>query len=383
MNYDIVLIFTSFRKCGHYLSIVKKMSSSYNIGIYLYPLDKNDLLKLDKQNKVFLELIYSYGAKKVLDDLIKCKIMLIPQWHYHPQAIKKIFCSINSKYNYWFTGLGNGNSNFENLDKNKIHKVLVVDRKFYDFRLHHMTKEQAINLPKDSLVEVGTPFMKYPIFDALKIDYIIANPTPYSFPSPKDRVKYMKNVLSLLNQIPLDKNIVYKPHNAYGVDSLVNQRVFRLMNSFSFGLLLLLFYQLIKKIKVLNNINLINKICIEIEIVKIQKSMLSRVKHLKDLTKYHDNNLEIFLPHVSMGLITGRSNSIWHAFHAKLPVFNCIPNTTKEISKEKMHAKNMRYYNLQSCEGNLKFDKKKINVIEDKTRKSNIIDFLKNELEKI
>ena len=53
--------------------------------------------------------------------------------------------------------------------------------------------------------------------------------------------------------------------------------------------------------------------------MKIKK----KTQNLNRLTNYHFLSLEIFLPYVTTGLITGQSNSIWHGLNSHLKVYNC------------------------------------------------------------
>jgi hypothetical protein len=392
MFFDLVLVFTTFRQCGQYLPLVKEMISDYKIGIYIYPLDSHDLAKTKEQNKTFLNLMYRFGVKDITNDSLSCKIILLPQWHYNSKDIDRIYSNINSGLHYWVLNLAKGNILYENLNNNRIEKILVVDRNFYNFRLSKRPEEQGVIPHEIDIVEVGTPHLKYPVFKDIMMDYIIANPTPFSFPMLEDKLKYLNNIMVLVTQIATEKTIVYKPHNAYGKDSLVHPKVHRMMNYIPSDIIKKLIFNFFRILNSFSKIKLINKICMEFEIVDIQNQLMSRVQPLKKITKYHDNNLEMFLPYVKEGLITGRSNVIWHALHAKLPIYNCIPNSTKEVKRafkkfapnhqdgEKMHPHNMTYFNVKFCNGVLDFDVKKMDIIEDKTRKTNLIDFLHKEL---
>ena len=119
---------------------------------------------------------------------------------------------------------------------------------------------------------------------------------------------------------------------------------------------------------------------LEILIIQKYEKMMEKVVMLSRLTPYHNFNLELFLPNVKKGLITGRSNSIWHGLYNKLPVYNCVSDETKSVSVEKMHSYNMSYFNVDSCEGGLSFDKEKYDIIDNTTRKSDFVKFLDLEL---
>lgn len=392
MFYDLILVVTSFRRSCHYLPIVKELSAHYRIGVYIYPLEQADFAKYQYQNKIFIDLICEFGATVVSGKDLSCNIVLLPQWHYRTEYVDKIFQDIECRVYYWDVALAMGNHSYENLNDNKIDKVLIVDADFYNFRLSKKPKEKDMKLTDDSIFVVGTPYIKYPVFDDLDFDYIIATPTPFSFPLLEDKVNYLDNVISLLADIPRDETIVYKPHNAIGIDSLVHPSVYKAVNYFRSNMVQNALYACVRLVGSLINMRFLKRLVLEYEIVNKHNKIMERVEHLRDITKYSDLNLEVFLPNVRKGLITGRSNSIWHALHARLPVYNCVSNETAEITgtlkklapmevtTDKMHKFNMRYFNVGCCDGQLDFDPCKFMRVSERTRESNIVDFLIKEL---
>ena len=83
---------------------------------------------------------------------------------------------------------------------------------------------------------------------------------------------------------------------------------------------------------------------------------MKRVVNLRELTKWHNLNLELFLPDVKKGLITGRSNSIWHGLFLKKPTFNCIDRNKPYYSEIKMHKYSMKYLDVHGNYNNINFD---------------------------
>lgn len=394
MPYDLILVVTSFRRSCHYLSIVKELSSRFSIGLYVCPLEEPDVRKYEVQNTLFIDLLLSLGATEVVEDNVRCNVLILPQWHYTTDAINGIYQDIKSRETYWDIALAMGNFNYENLNKHKIDKILIVDPDFYNFRLSKRPEEKNLDIPIDSKIVVGTPYMKYPVFDEIYIDYLIASPTPFSFPKLEDKVKFLENVAMLISSIPEGDKIVYKPHNAIGTDSLINPKVYRLSNFFRSRFVSKLILSTVMFGASFINIRVFRRLALECKIVDKYNEMMGRVVPLSDVTKYHDLNLEVFFPHVRRGVITGRSNTIWHALHAKLPVYNCVSDKTEEItgalkrlsptqkSSDKMHRHNMRYFDVASCAGQLRFDVRKFERVDDRTRASNVIDFLDEELQK-
>ena len=105
--------------------------------------------------------------------------------------------------------------------------------------------------------------------------------------------------------------------------------------------------------------------------------IMKRVIPLKKLSNFHFLNLEMFLPFVRRGLITGRSNSIWQSLYANLPVWNCIPASTPYFSSTKMHSYTMKYLNIH-FEGfsSSKFDVNKFSIIPESSRSADLVSFL-------
>ena len=54
--------------------------------------------------------------------------------------------------------------------------------------------------------------------------------------------------------------------------------------------------------------------------------------HIGDFSNYGSLNIEMFLPYVSNGVITGRSNTIWHCLYQQVPVWNLIEKEKNYLS---------------------------------------------------
>ena len=63
--------------------------------------------------------------------------------------------------------------------------------------------------------------------------------------------------------------------------------------------------------------NILDEIISSIE----YRFLMQKVTHISDFSKYGSLNIESFIPYVSKGVITGRSNTIWHCLYQKLPVW--------------------------------------------------------------
>ena len=83
--------------------------------------------------------------------------------------------------------------------------------------------------------------------------------------------------------------------------------------------------------------------------------------------------LKSILTTVKKGLITGRSNSIWHGLFLKKDVFNCIDEDKPYFSQTKMHKYSMKYFDVHGNYKSTLCDKSILNKVDDRTRN---VDFL-------
>ena len=381
-KYDLVLVVTSFRRCNVYPVLIKQLQSKYKIGVYLVNLTSQDNFKTNKTNTLFLELLSSFDVE-IIDSKVECNIIIVPQWHYTKQQITSITTHVKYNYAYWMLGLANGNYSYNNLFNIEIDKVLVIDRSFYDFRLENRPEEKKINIANCKYIETGLPYDKYPLFPGVEIDFLIAGPTPFSLPTPLDRYKYLDNVNRVLKKIQKDNIVVYKPHNASeAVDVILNKKIYILMSSVNISFIRRFVYFTSRFLYKKTSTLFINEILLELLIVEKYEQMVKHTISLELITKYYNFNLEVFLPGVKKGVITGRSNTIWHCLFQKIPVYNCTPSSTEEINPDKMHAKNMQYFGIGSCEGEMRFQDEQYNIISDTTRKADFVKFLDFELQR-
>ena len=137
--------------------------------------------------------------------------------------------------------------------------------------------------------------------------------------------------------------IAYKPHNAdERYDALLNPKVYKLTNFLPI-LRSTFIYKFIYKICILAfklKIKLV--FLIELLICSEYHNLLSSTSNLSTISEYHAINAEIFFNAVKKGVITGRSNIIWHCLYHQIPVLNLI-DESKPYLEEKMHPYTMKY----------------------------------------
>ena len=229
---DIVLVFPNFRRNAAYLSIIKHLSGDFDIGMIKVPI--NSPGKTIHVDKLFLEMCEGLGAEIIRPgEKVSTNLLIVPQWQYSRDAVAVIRDTVSeSRKNICTCALTWAGMNNELFEKFDIHKIYVTDKNLFSFLLERK------NLPakfSQEIVEVGLPFEKYPVFDEpLDIDYIIAMPTPFSFPQEKYKVVFLENVSSVINEISKtnhDYVIAMKRHNAAKSEHFLNRK-FVILTSF-------------------------------------------------------------------------------------------------------------------------------------------------------
>jgi len=264
----------------------------------------------------------------------------------------------------------------------RIDKILVPDRRLYEHRLAQYGND-GVEFPDSMIQEIGMPYKKYPLFEkAVDIDYILANPTPFSFVTVKDRLDYLENAYCLIQKIASRGEVIaFKPHNAdERTDYIVDKNIHTVLACAPLRPLHRIIDSAARLVARFLGDGKIRCFLIELSIAVVYRRIMAIVVRLSDLTPYHNLNLEVFLPAVRKGLITGRSNSIWHALFLKKPVWNCIDESKPYFSQTKMHRYAMTYLNVHGNYSDLDFNEKRYEIIAESTRSADLIRFLESAL---
>ena len=96
------------------------------------------------------------------------------------------------------------------------------------------------------------------------------------------------------------------------------------------------------------------------------------------MTPYFNLGLELFLPGVRKGLVTGRSSVVWYALVHRLPVYNCDDET--ERARGEGVVDSYRAFGVPPCHGRLTFDRGNFERISDSVRQADLLDLLQKEL---
>lgn len=381
-DYDLVLIFTAFQRNCVYASIIKELGRKYRVAVFPVERDESTLSRIGNTNRQFLELCTSLGAEIVGDKAITTSVAILAQSNYRKEDIERIDSKIRADRTFWMSGVAMGNANHGNLHGKKIDKILVPDRRLYEHRVAEYGSD-GVEFPDSMIQEIGIPYKKYPLFNsAVDVDYILANPTPFSFVTEQDRLDYLDNVFRIVKRVASCGEVVaFKPHNAdERADYIVNSRILAIISSVPIGSLWGVIDSGARLVTRILPSGRGKDFLIRLSIAVIYRKIMNIVVRLCDLTPYHNLNLEVFLPSVRRGLITGRSNSIWHALFLKKPVWNCIDEGKPYFSDTKMHKYAMTYLNVHGNHHDLSFDEKLYEVIAESTRSADLIQFLDGEL---
>lgn len=356
-HFDIVLVLEYFRSASAYLSIIKYLSKKYRIGLVLIETEKNLLKKTGGAHQLFVETCLKLGAQIVPNGHVTAKLMIIQQRPYSDRAVNKILSMVKVERKVAYMTLATAGMDVHDkfLEQFDIRRIYVPDINFFQYLIKNRGAEARYNSVE--IVEVGLPFFKYPVFNNIELDYVIASPTQFSFHSEKDKSIFLKNVLSILNQIPRNSVVAYKSHNSVGRDYFRRRFFYELA-----AVLGVIPYstELIAWIWSFAPDNrLINKVLSSLYYRKI----LKRVVPLSNITPFHEFSFELFLPGVKKGVIGGFSNTIWGSLYFGLPFYNCVDdklqkrdevNQLLKKSSSNLLDLNLGYFYIPCCDGALK-----------------------------
>ena len=388
-NYNIILILEYFRSVPYYLSIIKYLSKEYKIAIYQVKIEDTLLEKNQEAQNDFIALCKEMGADIIRKSRVHTDLLIIPQRTYLKSAQNDILNNIISKENVGVLTLAwAGFKNADDFIKQfKIHKLFAIDLGLIQFLLESRNKKNQYF--SNELIEVGYPYVKYPIFEGFKADYMLAIPTPFSFAHERDKWSFLETVIQIINKIDDKDLIVFKSHNGIDKEQLASSKLFmiaKLINKIPF-LTDLIINNIVRDSSVKTKV--IGRIYTAILFLKV----MDKVIPLDSLNPSYQVGLETFLPGVKKGVIGGLSNTIYATLYSKLPFYNCVDliaqdrNANNKLYKEKKPSTtielNLKYFGVPFCEGELEFDRTNFKIISDSTRKADLILEIKNTMTQI
>ena len=387
-QFDIILVVGFFRRLTSYLSIIKYLVKDKKIGLFPIPLEGSLKSKHKSTQEEFIRTCVDMGGQVIANGTASAKIAIFPQEPYLKEAFERIHENLMASRKIGMLTLawvGIHDAFIEELD---INKVFVVHRAFFDFLLRHRGDPKIFE--KREIVEVGLPYKKYPIFQDFQADYLMAIPTPFSFSREKDKWDFLETVLSLFQKIDHRETIVYKPHNAQDRDYFSDFKYRRLAHY-----LRLLPDKMVRlSLKGLaggGSTSAGNRFG-RLYSAFLYERIMDRVIPIENLTAHHHLAMEAFLPGVNKGIIGGLSNTMWGALFFELPFYNCVDIEVQDREREdKLYNKdssqlldlNLRFFHVPYCRGELEFDRKYFDIVDDSTRQGDLIYEIKKELSQV
>ena len=380
-HFDLVLVVEYFRTVPYFTSIIRHLSKDFRIGVYPVPVDPGNSGKNDAAQAEFLRLCKDLGATIAGPGPVTASLMLLPQRPYSQGAVSIIKSRIKARkivgsLAFAWAGIP---VHDKFIDEFGVARLYAIDLSFLRYLLRERKNPNAYE--NIAIVEVGLPYGHYPVFDNFSADYILAMPTPFSFPHEEDKWLFMENVLRLFEKIPNTETIVHKPHNGLERDQFSSWR----MRWIICGLAPLM--PLLPRMKgVLSPVPGkagFRRFLGRLYTAALYEKVLRRARPLHRMTPFHQLGLEVFLPFVRRGVIGGLSNTIWSSLYFKKPFYNCVDITVQNREgKNRLYGKkdptglldtNLRYFAVPCCRGQLDFDNAHFDKIPETCRKSDLI----------
>ena len=375
-QFDITLVYFNALLHNTFLSIIKHLGEKYKICVWVAPYYKAK--RTIKTNKLFIDYCRELGATILEKQKIKTKLLFVT----HVIAVSKEYLETDilayiqcekkiSMQAFFIFGHDSGKALLEAGFK----KHIVFDRKLYDLLLK---EEDRYLLESLDIYEMGNIISSYPVFDNFHCDYLIAIPTQLSFETETSTYIFIRNLLNLLNKLDKKDSVYIKLHTARDYEvPFKASRLFLMFNrrnilSRTAGNVLILL-NLISGNYLIKNRMIRNAIA-----GALYRKVLDRCIPLSNVNKFWNFGVELFMPGIKKGLITGRSSVTWFALTQKIPVFNC--DVESIYQKTNYLNAHFRHYGVPFYDGNLTFDEKHWEKVLAKNDKFDFIEFIQSEI---
>ena len=309
-RYDLILVYTSFRRHNDYINIISSLATSYKVGIWLCAWDRSG-----KNETEYLAHCETLGAHMVTETA-SCQVLILPRigggvidevLEVLPHAVtaEKVFLLIG--------GVFNGFLFFDQIKK-KFGKVSVLAAQRDLLGLAEPELIEKIKEEKLEVIEVGYPYKKHPIFPNFETDYLLAFPSHTTVPDDFVHFRLIEKIAWTLLKLPRQKQVSIKLHNVRDDGNRVSKTIllpFWLRRTLAYGVGVPLVYS----IRLLN-LTIKSRDWIQIvprKIIRIMTTLMlffifDRGDNL--LKNYPGYGIEHFIHGVSQAIITGISNSV-------------------------------------------------------------------------
>jgi len=376
--FDIILTFSISRLDSYYLNIVKELSNKFSIGIYMGKFSDKARIKNSNTDRLFLSKCEELGASILKEGKYACKLLLVNQNTVANGKQNRLVYLIEhiSYENVIVTQLfSQGGKSLENMKRFGMKKLWVYERKVLEGMLKDEKQEDATN--GIEITDIEFPYWKYPAIDfsGLEIDYLIAMPTKLYRRDKGNEAKLFQNIKRLLKSIPKEKTVYVKQHNAKDIES--GSMIYSRQSKYALFVKYVYFFLRTGIKKTLSREAKWSDAINDIRITNARMFIEKRSRLLSEITKYHNFNIELFLPFVRDGIITGISSCIFHSLLNRLPVYNC---DDQPFTVESLNYNSYKTFYIPSCNGRLEFDPANFDLVRGCQSKYDMIDFIKEEL---
>lgn len=372
VSFDLVLVCLNFRFHPYYLNIVKELGKTHSIGIYLFDNDKR--AKTQATEEAYLDLCRAFGATVCQEGQISsCRLMLVLQPNFAQDA-ERIKGLVKYQKVIQLQHVRSGDSLISSVKHGGI-TYWIFNRTAFDSNIKLHSLQSLVD--RVELVEVAFPFQKYPALDfkELEIDYIIAYPSRIFLKDKQVELDLMNNMVRLIKSIPQDQSLYLKQHNVRDLKPFLKNPLYIAELKTAVKTVIAIFKAIARQIigKGTNWAEDSRKLKIE----RARNYINRKTTPLSTVTKYHNMNIEFFLPFVKKGVITGISGVIRNALLQKIPVYNC---DCQEINENTPNYHDIKSYMIPCCHGELKFDPAAFELVKGENEPLDMIKLIESEL---
>lgn len=359
-TFDLLLAYSFSRVHAYYLNVVRALSGRLRIGVHLGSPEMRSrrshrVFKLERTERLFLEALREAGASLV-DGPCQTGVLALPNNGLSEDHVRALVDTVRSSRTVAFECFGYGAKMLDVLLESGISRFYVFDKNIFEAKLDSRRDRDLAG--QVEIVEMGSPCVAHPAFSMPEVDYIVALPTQLLLGGWRNRRRFLENMAALLRSIPAGDVVALKFHNVRddgnryfrdlpgrGLPARAGSRLAwaaadALERAPGGDALAAKFGTLANDLRF--------------------SDLRGKLLPLSSLTPRHNLNLELFLPHVRKGVITGISSCVWHALHAGLAVYNCddqpfgdhLPNCSTYAS-----------FYVPPCGGRLEFDRTNLNKV--------------------
>ena len=379
--YDLILVYTSFRRHETYLNIAKALGQSYSVGIYVC----QPQFSWQETEHIAIEMYKQFGAE-VVEGRAQCSALMLSR--FGDSYFKEIFQELPKRIRYskLFVQTGTlmgGVLSLRDICESMKPPVILAPC-IKHFGLYETESLEYLKQHPVEMVEVGQPFAKHPVFDSFKTDYLVAYPSHVSIVNNFQHYCLVKNITTVLFSLPSDAAIYVKPHNVRDKGNrisvkLTDRKIFSMFKKNKLPMPLIkaalrLIYLADLRLGKFKIFKLLPGKLLSLVVGLQNDYVFSRCKNLLDY--YPAFGIEHFMKGVSKGVITGLSNTIFAALMHKVPICICDPFSDD------------RPPNYQTMITELGIDRWKgfstegFTAIDDSTREADLIEHLRSFINK-